>query len=238
MLNFACNTIENAVVLCSQCHIKFDMMQDPGWTFFPSDLNYFIDYEANDYRRRVLAASNGVRESRLCPTATDYVTTQYQSGSVSPTAPGGLYRRVFLQKLHPHIPLDAIAAEKPWFGAPMAALRRAIHATGSFRTTAFRPDDLSKLRTLQSLYARPGPELAPLLLSAGSQLAAPTTDPQNDGPPSKKRRLPPDNKAEEESREILTDQTGEPHQTMAVSDWILGPQMSTEEIVSRYAHVF
>lgn len=34
------------------------------------------------------------------------------------------------------------------------ALRRAIHATGSFRVTAFRPEDLSRLRTLQALCAR------------------------------------------------------------------------------------
>lgn len=85
----------------------------------------------------------------------------------------------------------------------MAALRRtrAVHATGSFGVTAFRADDLSRLKTLQSLYACPDPDISPSSANAGTSVC-------------------------------------ESYHATAVSNWILGPHMSTEEIVLRCAPVF
>lgn len=156
------------------------MMQDPGWALYPSDLDYFIDYENRDYELRANEASRGIQMKRSCPTAAEYLTAQQQSGRVLDASIGGLYRRVFLRRLHPYIPQNTLVEDKPWFGAPMAALRRAIHATGSFRVTAFRADDLSKLRTLQSLYARPDPDILP---SANADTSVCPSETQNAPPP-------------------------------------------------------
>ena len=236
MLNFSCSGPENALILCSQCHAKFDMMQDPGWTLYPMDLDYFIEYENHDYELRASEASRGIIRKRRCPTTPEYLTAQQQSGRVLDATIGGLYRRVFLRRLHPHIPPNALVEDKPWFGAPMAALRRAIHATGSFRVTAFRPDDLAKLRTLQSLYARPDPDTSP---SSNADTSVCSNEAQNALPPLKKRRLSPvEGHAEAPTYEAVPDQAGESYHTTAVSNWILGPHMSTEEIVLRYAPVF
>lgn len=239
MLNFSCNGAENAIILCSQCHTKFDMMQDPGWVLYPTDLEFFIDYENHDYELRASEASRGFERKRSCPTATEYLTAQQQSGHVLAATVGGLYRRVFLRRLHPYIPPDALVEDKPWFGAPMAALRRAIHATGSFRVTAFRAGDLAKLRTLQSLYARPDPDVRPS--SAIPCTEVPPTEAQDGRPPLKKRRLSSDNRhSEAPTSGVVPYQARESYHTntIAVSNWILGPHMSTEEIVLRYAPVF
>lgn len=238
MLNFDCNSVDNAMVLCAQCHTKFDMMQDPGWIFYPADLEYFIAYEKHNYELRVAEASRGIQCNRSCPTATDYAIAQQQSGHISCNGVGGLYRRVFLRRLHPHIPPNDLAQEKSWFGAPIAALRRAIHATGSFRVTAFRSEDLSQLRTLQALYARPDPDLSSPISPPIPRAAVPSADTRDDLPPSKKRCLPSGNLAEDNASETRYDQIRESFHSKAVSDWVLGPQMSTEEIVSRYASVF
>ena len=228
-----CNSIDNAMILCAQCHTKFE---DPGWVFYPADLEYFVAYEKNDYEHRVAEASRGIQRNRSCPTATEYAIAQQQSGHISTSTVGGLYRRVFLRRLHPHIPPGDLAQEKPWFGAPIAALRRAIHATGSFRITAFLSDDFSRLRTLQDLYARPDPGPSSVISPPFPRMAVPRVDTRDDRPPSKKGCLPSDNLAEDDTSEIRSDQINESH-SKAVSYWILGPQMSTEEIVSRYASV-
>ncbi|RMJ22586.1 hypothetical protein PHISP_06550 [Aspergillus sp. HF37] len=214
------------------------MMQDPGWIFYPANLEYFIAYEERNYELRVAEASRGIQRNRSCPTATDYATAQQQSGRISANAVGGLYRRVFLRRLHPHIPPNDLAQEKSWFGAPIAALRRAIHATGSFRVTAFRPEDLSQLRTLQALYARPDPDLSSPISPPIPRAAVPSADTRDDRPPSKKRCLPSGSLAEDNASETRYDQTRESSHSKDVHDWVLGPRMSTEEIVSRYASVF
>ena len=237
MLNFSCNGAENAIILCSQCHTKFDMMQDPGWALYPSDLDFFIDYEIRDYELRANEASRGIQRKRSCPTAAEYLTAQQQSGRDLAATVGGLYRRVFFRRLHPYIPPNALVEDKPWFGAPMAALRRAIHATGSFHATAFRADDLSKLRTLQSLYARPDPDISPSSANAGTNVRS--TEAQDGPSPLRNRGLHSVNgQAEAPTYEAVPDQAHESYHTTAVSSWILGPHMSTEEIVSRYAPVF
>lgn len=234
MLNFNPSGVDNAVVLCSLCHVKFDMMGDPGWVFYPADLDYFIRYETDDYDLRLQEAARGIKRNRSCPTAADYSTAQKQSGHLLPDAVGGLYRRVFLRRLHPHIPQNHLAQERSWSGAPIAALRQAIHATGSLRVTAFPPDDLSKLRTLQALYARPDPDLPAPTSASITRMAVPTIDTRSESPPPKRRCLRSGSPAGD-NPELRSSQA---FHTSADSDWILGPQMSTEELVIRYASVF
>ena len=212
------------------------MMQDPGWVLFPSDLDYFISYENSDYEMRVSEALKGSRKERSCPTAAQYLYTQRQSGRLPPEAVGGLYRRVFLRRLHPHISPNTLLQEKSWFGAPIAALRRAIHATGSFRVSAFDNDDLEKLRSLQKLYARPDPEVQPYGSFTVTEPIGATAEDENNSPPPKRRRLSNNNPDDPDKK--IPNQATEYYHTKAVFNWILGPDMTTNEIVSRYASVF
>ena len=38
----------NGIALCAGCHRKFDNAVDPGFVFFPTDLQFFIDFEIID----------------------------------------------------------------------------------------------------------------------------------------------------------------------------------------------
>jgi hypothetical protein len=38
----------NAIPLCPLCRTQFDLANDPGFVFFPSDLEFFINFELAD----------------------------------------------------------------------------------------------------------------------------------------------------------------------------------------------
>lgn len=65
-----------------------------GW---PSDLQYFIDYEENDYIRCSKATPGSQDARRRIPQAVEYQTHQAKEGLAQPNGPGGLYRVVFLE---------------------------------------------------------------------------------------------------------------------------------------------
>jgi hypothetical protein len=52
MLDFEIDSLNNGIGLCPTCHIAFDDIGNPGWTFFPSDLDFFIEFEQRDRELR------------------------------------------------------------------------------------------------------------------------------------------------------------------------------------------
>ena len=117
------------------------MSLDPGYVFFPADIQYFIDFERQDRaRREQIATDTGVpisSVSRQVPTSADYKQHEVGSDLISPAAIGGRYSRVFLkQYLHSgRIPgiEKAFSTAKEWHGAPLASIRRAFAALSSPR---------------------------------------------------------------------------------------------------------
>ncbi|KAN0076432.1 hypothetical protein V8E54_006574 [Elaphomyces granulatus] len=71
----------------------------------PTDLQYFIGYEVDDYQRRLVAASSGCEIQRKVPTSQDYIGA------------GGRYK-VIRNKY-------TATEEKEWSGAPGAILMKA-----------------------------------------------------------------------------------------------------------------
>ncbi|KAJ9634660.1 hypothetical protein H2199_008945 [Coniosporium tulheliwenetii] len=41
--------VENGIHLCPLCHVNFDDVNSPGFTFFLSDLHFLIDFETRDF---------------------------------------------------------------------------------------------------------------------------------------------------------------------------------------------
>jgi hypothetical protein len=52
--------------------MQFDRVDDPGFVFIPTDLQYFIDFELKDSEKRALAAREGNILPREVPTSTLY----------------------------------------------------------------------------------------------------------------------------------------------------------------------
>lgn len=145
--------IQNAVTLCPTCHREFDDTQCPGFIFFPSNLQFFIDFERQDYERRGRWTTDGYdTPTRVCPSA-----EQYETG------PSHLYNRIVLQNYLPRLgseTSDMIGSLPPrsWHGSPMAALMRAFLILGSpVLAGAIPPEQRALLRELQDLYLRPDP---------------------------------------------------------------------------------
>jgi len=63
---------DNLILLCANCHAEFDS-SIPVLTIIPTDLQYFIGYEVDDYQRRLVAASSGYEIPRKVPTSQDYI---------------------------------------------------------------------------------------------------------------------------------------------------------------------
>jgi hypothetical protein len=61
--------------------MQFDRVDDPGFVFIPTDLQYFIDFELKDSEKRALAAREGNILPREVPTSTLY-------SGISPSARG------------------------------------------------------------------------------------------------------------------------------------------------------
>ena len=157
--------VENAIRLCSRCHDNYDDLQCPGMTFFPQDLNFFIDFEIDDYDRRVeKASSNGSTRRRKCPTRAEYLAAQIKKGAVPKDAIGGLYDRYYLYDYlarrgpGPTVELET-PAPRQWHGSPIAAICRAALVSGGFATNlaVIPQEQRDKLRKLQDLYLRPDP---------------------------------------------------------------------------------
>lgn len=64
---------QNAIALYGTCHTNFDHIYNPSFFFLPTDLNYFLNYERQDRkRRRKLGRRTGTIPARMCPTTQAY----------------------------------------------------------------------------------------------------------------------------------------------------------------------
>ncbi|KAL8915978.1 MAG: hypothetical protein Q9208_008762 [Pyrenodesmia sp. 3 TL-2023] len=132
---------ENGMRLCVTCHHALDDVELPGWVFVPTDLDFFLDAEREDFvrRRRELNAT-GHFPIRQCPPVGDYV--EYC----------GSYDAYMLRQYGP--PTNNwrpgrstyLPTSKHWHGDPMIALFKAFNALAN--EDLFPP----KLRELNLLY--------------------------------------------------------------------------------------
>ncbi|TID21234.1 hypothetical protein E6O75_ATG04629 [Venturia nashicola] len=165
----ALGDIDNGIALCPLCHVNFDDISAPGFVFFPADLQYFINFERSDYMRREAGAARGTRLKRVCPNAIDYKQHQVDSGEADEDTIGGLYQRYILKDyMSPLLwsqsdgPQEYQFSNKPWHGAPMAALRRAFQIHGDPLSRAIPAFQRARLRELQDLYMRDPPSPVPI----------------------------------------------------------------------------
>ena len=152
---------DNGIPLCPNCHANFHDIYAPGFTFFPSDLQYFIDFEEEDFRRRQREVEMGrLAPARVCPAAQAYKTHQVELRAVDEGAGGGLYQRYMLHDFLPTIisynDITTLPL-KSWHGAPMASLRRTFQIYGDPLSGAIPAQQREQLRKLQDLYMRPAP---------------------------------------------------------------------------------
>ncbi|KAL8999387.1 MAG: hypothetical protein Q9188_005901 [Gyalolechia gomerana] len=135
---------ENGMRMCVLCHASFDDPEMPAWVFVPSNLDYFINFENTDFRRRQREhQTTGNFPIRHCPPAKDYVEEA-----------GGLYDTYMLRQrrddngwnpgLSTYLPRP-----KWWHGDPMTALYKGFKAIGI--NSRLLP---SKLAVISDLYQR------------------------------------------------------------------------------------
>ena len=137
---------ENAIPLCPQCHDAFDETSALGWVLVPTDLDFFLHFEREDFeRRKEVFNTTGSRPGRICPSPLQY--QQYQEQWLEEGACGGLYTSYVLR--HNLYRLEGYP--KSWHGDPMVALDKAFKAL-VLSSTAFPPDVKNPLRDLLELY--------------------------------------------------------------------------------------
>lgn len=223
LLGFSLSGIENAISLCPNCHTAFDSLSDPGFVFVPSQLLFFIEFEISDYERRIRESQQGFQSSRICPSAREYCEYQKQNNLIPESSNGGLYQIIYLWNANELLATNNGVQFKSWHGEPMAAIRRGIQATGTMRVEKFPKDVLSDLRVLQSLYSRP--------------------DPQVQSPDIAVRLSPVmtmNNLPDSPITGITKDLSGCHSQDSSnfVPSFILGPQFTSHDAMSRYAPAF
>ena len=58
--------VDNLILLCKNCHSAYDCNY-PAWIVLPQSLDYFINFENNDYAARIAAAKRGFQQRRALP---------------------------------------------------------------------------------------------------------------------------------------------------------------------------
>lgn len=223
------------------------MSIDPGYVFFPTDIQYFIDFERQDRaRREEIATDAGVHISTLSrqvPTSADYKQHEIDSNRISPTAIGGRYSRVFLKQfLHSgEIPgiEKAYSTAKEWHGAPLASIRRAFAALSSPRFfVIIDTNTRHMLEELRQLY------FSDDRLSSEQVSLRDVYQPQ--ARTSQKHQLE-DQTNDELARcdkKAKGQDTGfagtfvAANQCGGYTEWVLGPESTTSDVVKLYAPVF
>ena len=147
---------------------------EPGCTLLPTDLEYFIQFEEEDFDRRQAIVDECQKEQQLhnvpspivlppprrCPTAGEYLEAWFIKEPKWPSsALGGAYTR-FTMPDYKQRP-DAMRLQA-WHGAPIAAILHAFRAVlGNLTPPEFVAPRIKKqLRKLQELYER-RPETSP-----------------------------------------------------------------------------
>ncbi|KAJ5509084.1 hypothetical protein N7527_011227 [Penicillium freii] len=236
----------NSIPLCGSCHTEFDMSLDPGYVFFPADIQYFIDFERQDRARREQAAADTAVHistfSRQVPTSVDYKKHEINSNRVSPTAIGGRYSRVFLKQfLHSgEIPgvEKTFSTAKEWHGAPLASIRRAFAALSSPRFFIIVDTNtrhmLEELRQLYFSDDRLSSEL--ILLRDVYRPQARTSQKHQLENQTNDDSARYDKKAEGQDTGFARALGAANHD--GYNEWVLGPESTTNDIVKLYAPVF
>ncbi|KAJ5899887.1 hypothetical protein N7495_004631 [Penicillium taxi] len=154
LVDYKLSSAENGISLCPTCHDQYDRYEDPGFLILPSDLQFFVNFEMNDKKRREKEA----KPIRQIPSKEDYLKHCIQLGRVPPGSQGGLYDRVMLKHITPQVPWDIYRSPpaKIWGGSPVATLRRAILGILSSRAATIDSKVLSDLTKLRNLYFTPG----------------------------------------------------------------------------------
>ncbi|PKY05542.1 hypothetical protein P168DRAFT_317065 [Aspergillus campestris IBT 28561] len=234
LLNFSLTSADNGIPLCSTCQYLFERPDDPGFVFIPADLQYFIDFELKDRENRELAARNGEALSRQVPSSDMYREHQLKQGAIEAEAAGGLYKRVFLTNYSAGELIDpeehGLTGLKVWHGAPLATLRRGIHALGSARVYQMDPKTIAQLETLRSLYFKCTRESS---LEVRSTQAQPdlqrkereAREEDEFGVPSNLKML------KIEHHHLYTDFEDRP---IPQEEWTFTPKLTTGEIIDRY----
>lgn len=235
--------------------------------FFPTDLEYFINFERDDKENRD-SATDG-KPTRTTPKVSDYRLHQERTGAIPAGLQGGLYRRVFLGHYHPPTLDHSLYRPKTWHGEPMFAIRRAIALLGTAQIRLLPSDIQDQLRTLHQLYFIDDPQgYRDEYLSTINSLHGPTED--NDKDRHNARRSDPHGGPNSPSKRPGTDhqgndggngpsptkrQRGEFELTMrpgqfeevlhqardqygGANGWILGPDSTTEDAVRKLSSIF
>ncbi|KAF5857500.1 hypothetical protein ETB97_005714 [Aspergillus alliaceus] len=197
-----------------------------------------------DRGRRRIAAETGHPIKRQVPTAVEYRTHQQESGMVWPGVVGGLYRCVFLKDfLHEGIFPDLIrsfATPKEWPGNPMASIRRAIAALGSPRLYVVDPKIRSDLERLRDFYfgdESQSPVDARLrdIYKLDAKLANKQHLEEQDDLGRAEKKM----KGQKAEHNIdIAEGMGSTNQFLMYPDWVLGPDVTTNEVVQLYAPLF
>ncbi|KAM3074483.1 hypothetical protein ACMFMG_002713 [Clarireedia jacksonii] len=154
-------TLQNAIALCRTCHTNFDHAYNPSFFFLPTDLDYFLNYERQDQkRRRKLGRRTGTIPVRMCPTAQTYQDHQIHQG-IEGAELGGLYTRIVINDFLPQYNGRAAfqpgpseyGATKSWTGSPMASLQRAVLMLGKLNLHGIPRNIRDALRQLQDAYS-------------------------------------------------------------------------------------
>jgi hypothetical protein len=77
--------------------ITIDAAGDPGFTIIPEDMDDFIEFELNDYKRRRQQARNGVMPPRKVPIHSDYKYAQFAERVIESEDAGGRYLPIILK---------------------------------------------------------------------------------------------------------------------------------------------
>ena len=140
--------VENYICLCTACKTSFDDEISPGFTFFPKDLDYFVDYELQDRQRRF----HDKDIPRRVPTSEAYLQHMKDTEQVGQDTEEPPYICYILGKNDTDKEVEGIKIEKEWHGAPLAAIRRAWMALGTPRDNYIPTTYRRKLFKLLELY--------------------------------------------------------------------------------------
>lgn len=225
----------------------FDQTVDPWFIFFPVDIAFFIRAELKDRERR-----NKEGGRRIVPSADEYRRHQEEQGQVPATAEGGLYFRCFLHE-YMHVGYgfsarQAFGEPVVYHGAPFGAFYRAFRALGSPRAGAMSIAVIEQLSLLKTLYYMEEDEETLGLKDDDINppaLKGPYVTSFN-LPPSFDNTRPMSNnnairclkkKEDDDGKDLEQDHNKDSHTPSEEEEVILGPELSTNDIIQRYRPV-
>ncbi|PYI10962.1 hypothetical protein BO78DRAFT_359359 [Aspergillus sclerotiicarbonarius CBS 121057] len=128
-------------------------MYDPlesGLYIIPSDLDYFIQFELEDQRRRKTAPpTTNPKPGRIVPDAETYYLHQRNQGALSSDDRWGLYDLVYYEQKRK---IKHIRRKASWSGQPVFAIWRALGILASPHIAKVPRGVVEKLEMLRELY--------------------------------------------------------------------------------------